>query len=71
MKITCIKNIPEDYLLITDSQEVQATLEYIGKPELREDYQGLFVQTKNSDYTSIYAFCGTVPYLSKLVTKIM
>jgi hypothetical protein len=69
--VTCIRNIPEDYQLVTDSQDVKAVLESMGQPDLYEDYQGLFVKVGDGEYESVYAFCGIVPYLSKLATKIL
>jgi hypothetical protein len=56
--------------LITDSQDVKAVFEYIGRPKLYDKYQGLFVEIKDGNYVSIYGFAGTVPYLHKEVRKI-
>jgi len=75
-KLTVIANIPPDYLLITDSQDVKAVLEHIGKPELYgagygEGYNALFVKQENGDYIGVYAFQGIVPYLSKLARKVL
>lgn len=70
--LTCIRNIPENHALVTDSQDVQAVLTSIGKLELYDEgYTGLFVLESEGEYTSVYAFVGSVPYLSKLATKIL
>ena len=66
-----INLIPEDYQLVTDSQDVKAVFESIGQPDLYEQYQGAFVRIQDGDYTDVYAFCGIVPYLSKLATKVL
>jgi hypothetical protein len=36
-----------------------------------EDYDSFFVETANGDYTEVWAMCGIVPRLSKLVTRLV
>lgn len=69
--LTAIRLIPDNHVLVTDSQDVREILADIGKPELLDDYHGLFVFSSDGEYQSIYAFCGIVPYLSKLAVKVL
>ena len=57
-----ISDIPNDYQLITDSQDVRAVLIELGTP-IDEEYGGLFI----TDEGKVYGFSGTVPYLDKIV----
>ena len=56
-----IADIPNNYQLITDSQDVNAVLIDLGLP-LDGEYGGLFI----TDEGKVYGFSGTVPYLEKI-----
>jgi hypothetical protein len=59
------ENVPDDHVLITDSQDVKAIFESIGQPDLYEYFHGLFVKMAEESslavYASIYGFVGIVP----------
>ena len=63
-----------DLILITDSQEVETVLNDLNYPATDEkapmDFGGLFVAIQDGDYSEIFAFEWTVPYLSKDLWKI-
>lgn len=65
--------IHQGFQLITDSQDVQPVLEYIGKTRTakKHDIEGLFVKQKDGDYVAVYGFKGTVPYLYKSLVKLL
>lgn len=65
MKIVTISQIPDDHILVTDSQEVA-----IYNEEFNQRYDSYFIKVENGDYVSAYGFMGCVPYLSKLATKV-
>lgn len=58
--------------LITDSQEVEAVFESIGKLKTmnRNAFGGLFVEIKDGEYGRIYAFRGCIPAALKALTKV-
>lgn len=50
--------------LLVDSQDTE---------ELREvyhGYEGFFVRVGDGEYTEVWGFVGTVPYKSKIVSKL-
>ena len=62
--IAQLQNDPTSTLLI-DSQDTA---------ELRErfpEYDGFFVKVEDGDYSEIWGFVGTVPYLSKIVSRLV
>lgn len=63
-------NTRHDLTFISDSQDVEALKEHLGKNSIAQDYDSFFVKVENGDYTEIYGMAGIVPYLSKLVRKI-
>lgn len=68
MKITAVRNIPESYNLVTDTQEADAIREQ--HPEAAE-YDSFFVQQQDGEVIGLFGFCGSVPYLSKLARQII
>lgn len=62
-----IKTIKElrdpELLLVTDSQDVRAVKDTIGFPAL--EYDGFFVKVENGDYSEVWGFLGTIPYVWK------
>ena len=55
-----VRDIPEDAIFISDSQDVNATLEMTG---CDEDFGGLFILTNGT----VLGIEGIVPYLDKSV----
>jgi hypothetical protein len=67
-----INEMYNGFQLITDSQDVQPVLEYIGKTRTAKKHgiEGLFVKIKNGDYIAVYGFKGNIPYLYKSLVKL-
>lgn len=63
-------NDRDDLQLVTDSQDLEAIKEYLGKPEWFDDFGGCFVKVGEGDYDEIYCFEGSVPSLGKTLYKI-
>jgi hypothetical protein len=63
-----IEDIDPRLTLITDSQEITAIGESIGKD--LSAYGGLFVEELEGEYGSVYGYVGSVPYTYKSVDKI-
>jgi hypothetical protein len=57
-----------DLQLVTDSQDVKAVKEALGKKA--RDYDGFFVKIENGEYAEVYGFSGSVPGLGKPVYRI-
>jgi hypothetical protein len=79
-KIADLQN-RDDLVLLTDSQDVKEILDDLNffarsKTALRAedeylvDINGLFVAVKDGAYGEIYAFEGTVPYLTSDIWKL-
>lgn len=62
-----IKDIPDDFILITDSQDVKPIIEYLGIDDKFHGVDSFFVRIENGDYTDVYGFSGIVPNLDKTV----
>lgn len=64
MPIIASLSTRQDLQLLTDSQDTE---------ELREqfpEYNSFFVKIVDGDYQEVWGFVGTVPYLSKLVSRL-
>ncbi len=61
----------EPYILITDSQDVNAVLESIGKQDLREEYPDLFVLVGEREYLEVWGSPRLVPLLTTRVERIL
>ena len=63
-----------DWYLITDTQDVQCTLENVGTHAIRyartEGLTGLYVLIGNAEYTAVYGFSGCVPWTYKTAYRI-
>jgi hypothetical protein len=72
--ITTVRDIPDSYTLVTDSQEIRYILENIGyftdKYSDDTDYGCLFVLVGDGDYDTIYGCEHSVPYLTYPVDKL-
>ena len=58
-------NDRRDLILLVDSQDTE---------DLRKKfprYDSFFVKTDDGDYSEVWGFVGIVPYLSKLVSKLL
>ena len=62
-----VADIPDDFQLISDSQEIQEILNHLGKKDA--DYDFLFVKENQGDYVAVYGGYG-IPYLNKPVYKL-
>lgn len=64
-------NDREDLTLVTDSQDVAAIRDNFGPDWAGVAYDAYFVGIADGDYKEIWGMAGTVPYLSKLVTRLV
>jgi hypothetical protein len=62
-----VKDLPEEAILIQDSQDRRAVLESIGL-DLGEDYPTLFVEVGQGEYRRVWGIERFVPYLDEPVT---
>jgi hypothetical protein len=64
----------DDLVLLTDSQVVKEILDdlnfFAKEDEYLDDINGLFVSVQDGAYGEIYAFKGSVPYLTLDVWKL-
>jgi hypothetical protein len=72
-KIADLEN-RDDLLLLTDSQDVKHILDdlnfFAQEDECLQDINGLFVSVQDGAYGEIYAFEGTVPFLTLDIWKL-
>lgn len=60
------------YHLTTDSQEIAAILDAIGRPEQSTDYGALlFALDRNDDYTEVWQCAGSIPYTWRDAIRIL
>ena len=64
-----ISEIPTDYVLVTNSNDVADIKNLYGMEQEWADYDGMFVLFDDSgaDYKDIYGFIGIIPRLDKPV----
>jgi hypothetical protein len=67
-KMRLVAHLGQHLQLITDSQEVYAIREYLGKDA--GNYDAFFVDVQNGDYAEVWGMCGIIPYNSKLVSRL-
>lgn len=60
-----------DLSFVSDSQGVAAVREGFGAGWLGNDYDAYFVACGEGEYTEIWGMCGSIPYNSKLVSKLL
>lgn len=65
------QELDEPYILITDSQDVNAVLESIGRQDLREEYPALFVLVGKEEYLEVWGSPRLVPLLTTRVERIL
>ena len=63
MYVNEIDERPE-FSLISDSQDIEAILEYLGCSELKDQIGCMFVEIDNGDYGEIYYCEYSVPWLN-------
>ena len=68
-KMRCVANLGPHLTLVSDSQDVQAIREYLG--EDAGNYDAFFVDVQNGEYVEVWGMVGIVPYLSKLVSRLI
>ena len=68
-KMRVVANLGQHLNFISDSQDVQAIREYLG--EDAGNYDAFFVDVQNGDYVEVWGMVGIVPYLSKLVSRLI
>jgi len=69
--IEAVMEYQPDFMLLTDSQDVEAIKDYFGNDELINEYDGFFVKIRDGDYSRIYAFYGNVPFNWKELYEII
>ncbi|MGC8876532.1 hypothetical protein [Thermus sp.] len=62
-----VKDLPQEAVLLQDSQEVRAVLEGLGLEELYPEYPSLFVEVGEGEYRAVYGLRRFVPYLEEPV----
>jgi len=70
-KMRCVANLGQHLQLVTDSQDVQAICEHLGLRGLDLGYDAFFVDVQDGEYVEVWGMCGTVPYNSKLVSRLV
>ena len=67
-----IQNIESDSLMfISDSQDVDSLIEYLGSTPDLSDYDSFFVEIGEGDYIQIWGMLGIVPTFEKTLVKIL
>lgn len=64
-----VKNLDPDLIFVSDSQDVQAVKENLGRPAYRE-YDSFFVRVEEGEYTEVWGMHGIVPDLERQVYKL-
>jgi hypothetical protein len=62
-----VKDLPEDAVLVQDSQERLAVLESVGLAHLADSYPTLFVEVGDGEYRRVWGIERFVPYLDEKV----
>lgn len=63
-----VKDIPERFALVTDSQEIEAVGDHIGT--ILDDFGCLFVDVIEGDYAQVYGCESSVPWIGANVYEI-
>lgn len=62
-----VADLPEEALLIQNSQDRLAVLESLGLEELLDEYPTLFVLVGDAEYRKVWGIRRFVPYLDERV----
>ena len=65
-----VADIPDEAVLVQDSQERLAVLESLGLEALMEEYPTLFVLVGDGEYRKVWGIRRFVPYLDEPVEVI-
>ncbi len=65
-----VGDIPDEYELVTDSQDIEATLESIGMLEDIDEYGCLFVLVGDGEYEFVYGCSHSYPRVDDRVELI-
>ncbi len=66
-----VADIPEHFQLVSNSQDIHATLESIGKLDQLDDCGCLFVEVGEGEYLSVYECTHSVPLLTYPVYRLL
>lgn len=64
-------NNRSDLQFVSDSQDVDAIRDSFGPRWAGREYDSYFVGTQDGEYVEIWGMSGIVPYLSKLVLRLV
>jgi hypothetical protein len=64
-----VADIPDHFILVTDSQDIEAIKDHFGRPEWM-DYGCYFVEICDGSYGTIYGCESSVPYLTEWVDEL-
>jgi hypothetical protein len=62
-----VRDLPEDAVLVQDSQDRLAVLESVGLAHLADSYPTLFVEVGDGEYRRVWGIERFVPYLDEKV----
>jgi len=62
-----VRELPEDAVLVQDSQDRLAVLESVGLAHLADSYPTLFVEVGDGEYRRVWGIERSVPYLDEKV----
>jgi hypothetical protein len=62
-----VRDLPEDAVLVQDSQDRLAVLESVGLAHLADSYPTLFVEVGDGEYRRVWGIERFVPYLDEEV----
>lgn len=57
-----VKHFGDDYILVQDSQEIKAILDYIGVKKISPRPRSLFVKIDNGDYVEVWGLNHYIPW---------
>jgi hypothetical protein len=62
-----VRDLPEDAVLVQDSQDRLAVLESVGLAHLADSYPTLFVEVGDGEYRRVWGIERFIPYLDEEV----
>lgn len=68
-KMRMVANLGQHLQFISDSQDVHAIREHLG--EDAGNYDAFFVDVRDGEYVELWGMVGSVPYNSKLVSRLI
>lgn len=69
-RIETVADIPDDFQLIQDSQDIHSVLESIGSLNYESETGSLFVKTGEGEFEAVYMTTGFVPFLTARVYQL-